>query len=115
MPTAGLTALCTLRLGGVGIGDCVLVTGAAGGVGQFTVQLAIRTGADVTALVARVSDLARIGTLGAHQVGTDVGQVRQRFDVIMLVRRSVRRLGCEVGERTMPLRRSTWARRRDHA
>lgn len=83
LPTAGLTALRTLRLGGAGIGDRVLITGAAGGVGQFTVQLAVHAGAKVTALVSGVGDVERISSLGAHHVVTDVEQLRQRFDVII--------------------------------
>jgi NADPH:quinone reductase len=83
LPTAGLTALRTLRLGGAGIGDRVLITGAGGGVGQFTVQLAVRAGADVTALVVGVGDVARISSLGAHHVVTDIRKLRQRFDVII--------------------------------
>ncbi len=83
VPTAGLTALRTLRLGAAGIGDRVLVTGAGGGVGQFSVQLAVLAGANVTGLVARANDVARIGTLGAHHVVTGLEQLRQRFDVII--------------------------------
>lgn len=83
LPTAGLTSLRTLRLGGAGIGDRVLVTGAGGGVGQFAVQLAVLAGADVAGLVARASDVARIGTLGAHHVVTGLEQLRERLDVII--------------------------------
>jgi NADPH:quinone reductase len=83
LPIAGLTALRTLRLGGAGIGDRVLITGAGGGVGQLTVQLAVRAGADVTALVVGASDVARISALGAHHVVTDIRKRRQRFDVII--------------------------------
>ena len=83
LPTAGLTALRTLRLGRAGVGDRVLITGAAGGVGQFTVQLAVRAGADVTALVSGAGDVARVRALGAHDVVTDVRKLHQRFDVII--------------------------------
>ena len=97
LPTAGLTALRTLRLGGTGIGDRVLVTGAGGGVGQFAVQLAVLAGADVTGLVARASDVARIGTLGAHHVVTGLEQRRQQFDVI------IESVGGEVLGRTLSM------------
>ncbi|WP_037502462.1 zinc-binding dehydrogenase [Solirubrobacter soli] len=51
LPTAGLTALRSLELGGLLLGRRVLVTGATGGVGRFAVQLARASGARVTALV----------------------------------------------------------------
>jgi NADPH:quinone reductase-like Zn-dependent oxidoreductase len=43
LPVAGLTALRTLGKGGLPLGRRVLVTGAAGGVGRFAVQLAARS------------------------------------------------------------------------
>ncbi|HEY5662343.1 MAG TPA: zinc-binding dehydrogenase [Gaiellaceae bacterium] len=49
LPTAGLTALRSLELGGLLLGKRVLVTGATGGVGRFAVQLAALAGADVVA------------------------------------------------------------------
>ena len=45
LPTAGLTALRTLRLGPALLGRRVLVTGASGGVGRFAVQIARLGGA----------------------------------------------------------------------
>ncbi len=54
LPTAGLTALRSLELGGFLLGKRVLVTGATGGVGRYTVQLAELAGASVTAV--RVAD-----------------------------------------------------------
>jgi NADPH:quinone reductase-like Zn-dependent oxidoreductase len=51
LPTAGLTALRCLELGGLLLAKRVLVTGATGGVGQFAVQLARAAGASVTAPV----------------------------------------------------------------
>ncbi len=47
LPLAGLTALQSLRLAGVGEGDTVLVHAAAGGVGSFAVQIARHLGATV--------------------------------------------------------------------
>jgi NADPH:quinone reductase len=49
LPTAGLTALRSLELGGLLLGRRVLVTGGSGGVGRYAVQLATLAGADVTA------------------------------------------------------------------
>jgi NADPH:quinone reductase-like Zn-dependent oxidoreductase len=51
LPTAGLTALRSLEVGGLLLGKRVLVTGATGGVGRFAIQLAHASGARVTALV----------------------------------------------------------------
>jgi NADPH:quinone reductase len=50
LPTAGLTALRSLELGGLLLGRRVLVTGPTGGVGRFAGQLAELAGAEVTAL-----------------------------------------------------------------
>jgi NADPH:quinone reductase-like Zn-dependent oxidoreductase len=49
---AGATALHTLVATGVGVGDTVLVHGAAGSVGQLAVQLAVRRGARVIGTAA---------------------------------------------------------------
>ena len=50
--TAGTTAHATVRAVGVAPGDTVVVTGAAGGVGSLTVQLARRAGATVIGLAS---------------------------------------------------------------
>jgi NADPH:quinone reductase len=50
LPTAGLTALRSLELGGLLVAKRVLVTGATGGVGRYAVQLAAIAGASVTAV-----------------------------------------------------------------
>jgi NADPH:quinone reductase-like Zn-dependent oxidoreductase len=81
LPTAGLTALRVLEVGGLVLGKRVLVTGATGGVGRIAVQLAHLAGAQVTALVrdlATSADLLR--RLGATVVTTELGG---DFDVIM--------------------------------
>jgi NADPH:quinone reductase-like Zn-dependent oxidoreductase len=59
LPVAGLTALRTLRLGGMLFGKRVLVTGATGGVGHFALQLAERAGARVTG-TSRTTDLSSL-------------------------------------------------------
>ena len=81
LPTAGLTALRVLEVGGLVLGKRVLVTGATGGVGRMAVQLAHLAGAQVTALVrdpAASADLLR--RLGATVVTAELGG---DFDVIM--------------------------------
>ena len=84
LPTAGLTALRTLRLGPAILGRRVLVTGASGGVGRFAVQLAHLGGANVTALVSSGSARAAgLRELGADDVVLDVAQLRGRFDLIL--------------------------------
>ncbi|TDU87917.1 NADPH:quinone reductase-like Zn-dependent oxidoreductase [Kribbella voronezhensis] len=56
LPLAGRTALNTIRLGGNLLGRKVLVTGATGGVGHYQVQLAVLSGADVTAVARSGAD-----------------------------------------------------------
>ncbi len=72
LPIAGLTALRALRVGGSVLGRNVLVTGATGGVGQFAVQLAVLSGARVTAQVSSHEREAEANELGAHQVVTSL-------------------------------------------
>jgi NADPH2:quinone reductase len=81
LPTAGLTALRSLELGGLLLGKRALVTGATGGVGQYAVQLAALSGATVTALVRDVEKSAtRMEELGADRV---VDTIDGRFDLIV--------------------------------
>jgi NADPH:quinone reductase len=81
LPTAGLTALRSLELGGLVLGKRVLVTGATGGVGQYAVQLAALAGASVTALVRDVDrSAASLRRLGAGDV---VGEIRGEFDLVV--------------------------------
>jgi NADPH2:quinone reductase len=68
LPVAGLTALRTLGLGGMLIGKTVLVTGAAGGVGRFAIQLAHRAGAHVIAVVGSRERGEGLEQLGADEV-----------------------------------------------
>jgi len=81
LPTAGLTALRALEVGGLVLGKRVLVTGATGGVGRMAVQLARAGGAVVTALVRdAAASRELLGRLGASSV---VEQLGGDFDVIV--------------------------------
>lgn len=87
LPVAGLTALQALRdYGRLAAGQRVLITGAAGGIGSFAVQIAKAEGAEVTAMCsARGLDLVR--TLGADRVidreQEDFTRSGERWDVIL--------------------------------
>jgi NADPH:quinone reductase-like Zn-dependent oxidoreductase len=71
LPVAGVTALQAVRRLGAVLGRRVLITGAAGGVGRFAVQLAALAGAHVIASVGHpsrarglVADEVVVGTEG---------------------------------------------------
>jgi NADPH:quinone reductase len=83
LPVAGLTALRTLRHGGPLIGRRVLITGAAGGVGNLAVQIAARSGAQVTAIVGRAERGAGLRELGAAEVVEGIGNAQGRFWLIL--------------------------------
>lgn len=72
LPIAGLTALRALRAVGPVLGRRVLVTGATGGVGQFAIQLAVASGAEVTAQVSSPERAELANRLGAHTVVVDL-------------------------------------------
>jgi NADPH:quinone reductase-like Zn-dependent oxidoreductase len=55
LPVAGFTAWATVRAVGLKPGDTVVVSGAAGGVGSITVQLASRAGATVIGLASETN------------------------------------------------------------
>jgi NADPH:quinone reductase-like Zn-dependent oxidoreductase len=68
VPVAGLTALLALRdQAAVEPGQKVLVNGASGGVGTYTVQVAKALGADVTA-VCSTRNVELVRSLGADRV-----------------------------------------------
>lgn len=68
LPTAGLTGLYALERHGLALNSRVLVTGASGGVGHITVQLAQLAGARVVAAVRRPERAAAVRKLGIHDV-----------------------------------------------
>jgi NADPH:quinone reductase-like Zn-dependent oxidoreductase len=89
VPIAGLTALQGLRdHGAMQPGQHVLVHGAAGGVGTFSLQIAKALGAEVTA-VCSTRNVEQARVLGADHVvdytKEDVTRSGRRFDVIMHV------------------------------
>ena len=83
LPVAGLTALRSLRHGAPLLGKRVLITGAAGGVGNLAVQLAARSGARVTALVGNPERGHVLDGLGAAEIVTAIGDAPGRFGLIL--------------------------------
>jgi NADPH:quinone reductase-like Zn-dependent oxidoreductase len=86
-PVAGLTALQGLRTHAqVQPGDRVLINGAAGGVGTFTVQIAKALGAEVTG-VCSARNVEMVRSLGADEVidytADDFVAGGARFDVMI--------------------------------
>jgi NADPH2:quinone reductase len=82
LPVAGLTALRILRLTPAILGRRLLVTGAAGGVGRFAVQLAHLGGARVTAIVRSPDRAAGLRELGVDEIVTHVDDLQGR-DLIL--------------------------------
>lgn len=83
LPVAGLTALRTLRHGGLLLGRRALITGAAGGVGRFAVQLAARADAQVTAVAGSPERGAGLRELGATEIITAIESATGPFDLIL--------------------------------
>jgi NADPH2:quinone reductase len=83
LPVAGLTALRSLRHGAPLLGKRVLVTGAAGGVGNLAVQLAARSGARVTAIVGNAERGRVLDGLGAAEIVTRIEDAQGRFALIL--------------------------------
>ncbi len=83
IPCAYGTAENMIRRAGVSQGDRVLVTGASGGTGSASVQLARRRGAHVVAM-ASIQKFDAVRRLGAHEV-IERGTIPhpQSFDVVV--------------------------------
>ncbi|WP_326638884.1 zinc-binding dehydrogenase [Nonomuraea fuscirosea] len=82
LPMAGVTALRTLRSRPI-LGRRVLVTGAAGGVGRYAVQLAALGGAHVIASVGSAGRGVGLAALGAHEVVVGVEGIDRPVDLIL--------------------------------
>jgi NADPH:quinone reductase len=85
LPVAGITAVNILRLARTHAGDRVLITGAAGGVGLFAVQLALQTGAAVTGQAGSEERVAAVRAAGAEPMvhPGDGSPVEGEFDVVL--------------------------------
>jgi NADPH:quinone reductase len=85
LPVAGVTAVGILRLARVHAGDRVLITGAAGGVGHFAVQVALQAKATVTGQARSDGRAAALRELGAEALihPGDGSPVDGEFDVVV--------------------------------
>ncbi len=83
LPIAGMTALRALRLGGDLSGKKVLVTGGAGGVGRFAVEIAAGWGASVTAVASGADRAKGLTDLGVTAVVDDMAHAGEDFDLIL--------------------------------
>ncbi|WP_157254642.1 zinc-binding dehydrogenase [Nonomuraea typhae] len=82
LPMAGITALRTLRAQPL-LGRRVLITGAAGGVGRYAVQLAAIGGAHVIASVGSAERAGGLTALGAHDVVIGLQGIDEPVDLIL--------------------------------
>ncbi len=83
LPVAGVTVLRALRTAGDVTGKRVLVTGAAGGVGRFAIQLARLAGAEVIAVVSCPERALGLQELGVTQIVTAPTEVAGQVDVVL--------------------------------
>jgi NADPH2:quinone reductase len=82
LPVAGITAVRMLRIDPL-LGKRILITGAAGGVGRFAVQLAAHGGAHVTGVVGSEPRGKGLRELGAEQVILALDPSLEPYDIIL--------------------------------
>lgn len=75
LPVAGLTALGALRRLGLLLGRRIVITGAAGGVGRYAVQLGALAGAHVIAVAERPERVKGLRELGAAEVVASLAEI----------------------------------------
>jgi NADPH:quinone reductase-like Zn-dependent oxidoreductase len=83
LPVAGLTAVGVLAAMDSLLGRRVAITGAAGGVGRFAIQLAHMAGAHVTAIVGRPERGEGLERLGADEVVVGLEPEGDPFDLVV--------------------------------
>jgi NADPH:quinone reductase-like Zn-dependent oxidoreductase len=83
LPVAGLTAVGVLGYTGTLLGARVAITGAAGGVGRFAIQLAHMAGAHVTAVVGRPERGRGLEELGADEIVIGLSPEGDPFDLVV--------------------------------
>jgi NADPH2:quinone reductase len=83
LPVAGLTAVGVLSVLGSLLGKRVAVTGAAGGVGRFAIQLAHMAGGHVVAIVGRPDRGEGLEAIGANEVVVGLASEGEPFDLIL--------------------------------
>jgi NADPH2:quinone reductase len=83
LPVAALTVVRALQIAGSLPGKTMLVTGAAGGVGQFAIQMGHLAGATVTGVSSRRPEWGNLRDLGAGEMVATVEEAAGPFDFIL--------------------------------